>query len=590
MVWGRDKYDEEVRRQLGQTDFYQELTSSTPPSSEDHKMVVKTINKFVKDKELPPSAALLKNNSYRQSVFYILPKIHKINCPGRPIVSAVNCPTERISSYLDYILQPFVVSLPSYVKDTTHALNIFNSFNTRSTSSSQTRFIFTMDVNSLYTSIPHKEGLLAIKFFLDQRQILDPPTNTLVRLAELVLQLNTFEFNQSFYRQKCGVAMGTRMGPSFACLFMGYLEKRFFDSYTGTTPLLYMRYIDDIVGIFDGPLIDVQKFMLSFNNFHNDISFTYTCDLNEAIFLDLKLTLINNQITSSIYYKPTDAHLYLDYTSNHPLFMKNSIPFSQFLRLRRICSVESDFHKQIQIMSKFFLSQGYPDFIIDRASEKVTKIDRTVSLQTRPKQDPHDRPICIIPYHPNTRKARNIIMNNWNTLKYDSSVGDFFACSPLFAYKRLPNLRELLVRTKARPDTPPGTRPCSMERCLVCKHIDPDSLVSGPKGRFEVKRSFSCCSTNIVYVIRCNKCNLIYVGETKRSLSDRMKEHLRDIRNSEQKPVARHFNSPGHDSCCFKCQAIWQCHSDSVELCSVETHFIELFGSVQPYGMNVRIT
>ena len=56
---------------------------------------------------------------------YFLPKIHKPNNPGRPIVSACSCPTELISSYLDKIMAPIVKTLPSYIKDSQHALEIF---------------------------------------------------------------------------------------------------------------------------------------------------------------------------------------------------------------------------------------------------------------------------------------------------------------------------------------------------------------------------------------------------------------------------------------------------------------------------------
>jgi hypothetical protein len=65
--------------------------------------------------------------------------------------------------------------------------------------------LFTMDVKSLYTSIPHKDGLLALRHFLDQRTDKYPSTNTLLRLAKLVLTLNCFEFNDEFFLQIRGV-------------------------------------------------------------------------------------------------------------------------------------------------------------------------------------------------------------------------------------------------------------------------------------------------------------------------------------------------------------------------------------------------
>eukprot|EP00061_Rhincodon_typus_P003465 g20157.t1 len=63
---------------------------------------------------------------------------------------------------------------------------------------------------------------MALCFFLEQRPELSPPTTTLLCSAELVLTFNNFSFNSSHFLEVGGVAMGTRMGPSYACLFIGY--------------------------------------------------------------------------------------------------------------------------------------------------------------------------------------------------------------------------------------------------------------------------------------------------------------------------------------------------------------------------------
>ena len=93
--------------------------------------------------------------------------IHKPNNPGRPIVSACSCPTELISSYLDKIMAPIVKTLPSYIKDSQHALEIFRDFSFLG----QNKLIFTMDITSLYTVIPNDEGLRALKHFFDLRTV-----------------------------------------------------------------------------------------------------------------------------------------------------------------------------------------------------------------------------------------------------------------------------------------------------------------------------------------------------------------------------------------------------------------------------------
>ena len=54
---------------------------------------------------------------------------------------------------------------------------------------------------------------------------LEPFTTTLIRLAELVLMLNNFSFDSEHYQQISGVAMGTKMGPSYANLFVGCVEQ-----------------------------------------------------------------------------------------------------------------------------------------------------------------------------------------------------------------------------------------------------------------------------------------------------------------------------------------------------------------------------
>ena len=58
-------------------------------------------------------------NLPRVPVFYTVTKIHKPNPVGRPIISGCEGPTERISSFVNYLLQPIAKAQQSYLKDTT---------------------------------------------------------------------------------------------------------------------------------------------------------------------------------------------------------------------------------------------------------------------------------------------------------------------------------------------------------------------------------------------------------------------------------------------------------------------------------------
>ena len=122
-------------------------------------------------------------------------------------------------------MAPILKSLPSYIKDSQHALEIFRDFNFLG----KDKLIFTMDILFLYTVIPNSEGLQALRYFFDQRTVKRPSSETLLRLAELVLTLNCFSFAGNYYKQINGVAMGTKMGPSYANFFVGYVEHQFFN-------------------------------------------------------------------------------------------------------------------------------------------------------------------------------------------------------------------------------------------------------------------------------------------------------------------------------------------------------------------------
>ena len=116
------------------------------------------------------------------------------------------------------------------------------------------------------------EGLL--KYFFNQRPIKKPSSETLLRLAELVLTLNCFSFGDNYDKQINGVAMGTKMGPSYANLFVGFIENKFFSNYHGPKPDLYKRYIDDCVSATSSSKEELNLFINSVNSFHPALKYT----------------------------------------------------------------------------------------------------------------------------------------------------------------------------------------------------------------------------------------------------------------------------------------------------------------------------
>ena len=107
----------------------------------------------------------LTPKALRTALFFFLPKIHKRNNPGRPIISANECPTERISEFVEFYIRPLAKQGPYYVKDTGHFLDILHEIGIVHPDT----ILCTIDVLALYTSIPHEEGITAMRRALSTR-------------------------------------------------------------------------------------------------------------------------------------------------------------------------------------------------------------------------------------------------------------------------------------------------------------------------------------------------------------------------------------------------------------------------------------
>ncbi|XP_078265981.1 receptor-transporting protein 3-like [Rhinoraja longicauda] len=143
----------------------------------------------------------------------------------------------------------------------------------------------------------------------------------------------------------------------------------------------------------------------------------------------------------------------------------------------------------------------------------------------------------------------------------------------------------ICIHTQTTPS--PGTFPCN-RRCKTCRFTSTLGFIQGPKQPFQVRQTFSCTSSNLVYCIRCKRCELLYIGETERRLSDRFDEHLRSVRhNQPDLPVAKHFNSPSHSESDLSVMGLLQCRSEAGRKLK-EKRLIFRLGTLHPSGMNLK--
>ena len=208
-------YIDEANRQLNDTNNYEQLDFD--PTQLHTEKIKSDINNLKNENLLTlRTANSLLEEKIKTPEFHLLPKIHKANDPGRPVISSVNCHTSRISELVDYYLQPEVKKLKSYVKDTTDFIKKIEAIDHVSDDS----YLVSLDVRSLYTNIPHKEGIEAVKQKLKKSKT-SISIKVILTFLKLILTLNNFVFNDINYLQKKGYAMGTKCAPSYANIFMG---------------------------------------------------------------------------------------------------------------------------------------------------------------------------------------------------------------------------------------------------------------------------------------------------------------------------------------------------------------------------------
>ena len=84
-----------------------------------------------------------------------------------------------------------------------------------------------------------------------------------------------------------GVAMGTKMGPSYTCLFMGHLEHTPLQQYKKLVPEIYKRYIDGGIGATSLSYNQLLDFINFVQNFHPAVKFTHEISEKSVTFLDM---------------------------------------------------------------------------------------------------------------------------------------------------------------------------------------------------------------------------------------------------------------------------------------------------------------
>ncbi|XP_072047005.1 uncharacterized protein [Amphiura filiformis] len=271
--------------------------------------------------------------------------------------------------------------------------------------------------------------------------------------------------------------MGSPVSPIVVNLFMEQFERTALDSFTGTPPTHWYRYVDDT-------WVKINKDQLSpffehINQVNEHIKFTQeTIKEGKLAFLDCSVHVQSDgKIETSVYRKDTHTDQYLLFDSHHPLIHKLGVIRTLFHRADTISSNEIVKEEEHKHLKSALGGCGYRQWTFHKALPTKKRASNDADTRDTPNDDtPVQRKNITIPYVSDlSEKLRRIFSQHHIPV----------------TFKPTNTLRQKLVHPKDKP----------------------------PKDK----------QSNIVYAIECkvNNCQDLFIGETKQTLAKRMYQHRR---------------------------------------------------------------
>lgn len=456
---------------------------------------------------------------------YGLPKIHKPGKAVRPIVSCINSPVENIAKFL---VRKFKELQPP------RSFSIKNSFQfvekLKNLSIMEDEIMVSFDVTSLFPSLPRGETLDLMMNWIDSQPNLTPAyKEKLIKLTQVCVKNIFFSFQNKVYEQTEGSPMGLSLSPLFAEVYMGNLEDKIMNGLVNK-PRIWIRYVDDIFVI--AKRVEVADLFQYINSLNNHIKFTMEEENNGRLsFLDVLVMRNNhhNSLTFKIYRKPTQTERFITYDSFQSFNSKFAAFNSMFHRLFNIPMREEDFIEEKNYIFRIGRINGFNQVDLKRIF--------------------------------NRHQRKNRIKTN-TTLIADSSSNN------------------RVVNRASMTFYPPLTNKIKK----VFKEHDIELVfnsVNKIKNRLDSTKDKTDKMTKAgIYKIDCNTpgCNAVYIGQSSRSISQRLKEHMRakEKKKTTLSSVAEHMVENDHTFSPDNLSML-KCVSDNRKLDVLESLFLHKF-------------
>ena len=230
-----------------------------------------------------------------------------------------------------------------------------------------------LGVDSLFTNVPLDETIeiCVNELFKSSQTGLGLNKQQVLEMLLLTTKENIILFDQKYYSQIDGVAMGSPLGPTLANIFLCYHETTWLKNCSKSfKPVSYKRYVDDIFALFEKPK-QVSRFIKYMNKRHKNIKFSFeTENDNSFSFLDIKICREKDKFTTSVFRKDTFSGVYTNFSSFVALKHKSGLAHTLSHRSFTTVSDFSKFHFEVEALKKTLHKNAYPTKFVDNCVAK----------------------------------------------------------------------------------------------------------------------------------------------------------------------------------------------------------------------------
>jgi hypothetical protein len=295
---------------------------------------------------------------------YLLAKVHKTPWKTRAIISGCGCTTEGIAHWVNQQLQPICKDLPSYLQSSFTLKKLLKNVCTGANGCRL--LLFTADAVSMYTNINTAHALPLLAEFLWHHPIakehLFHPEPVIEALA-IIMKNNIFKFDDCYFHQLSGTAMGTPPAPPYATIYFAILELAAVPEFKSQL-LFYKRYIDDVFGIWihdRDPEVDITNWnhlKQRWNTFGN-LRWTFEERSQQINFLDMTICLQDGHLSTKLFEKPENIYAYLPPFTCHPPGIINGLITGEVTRALQLTSTPTNLKASFKKLFARICAQGH---------------------------------------------------------------------------------------------------------------------------------------------------------------------------------------------------------------------------------------